>query len=280
MTDTRESRGKLYVVGTPIGNLDDLSARARDVLAKANIIAAEDTRHTRGLLSRIGVESRLIAYHEHNETERVTALLAELEQGRSVALVSDAGTPLISDPGWRLVAAARAAGIAVIPVPGPCAAIAALSVAGVPTDHFVFEGFLPRRDGARAERLDSLRREQRTIVFYEAVHRIAETLAALRSAFGGERRAALARELTKTHEQIATGTLAELEARLDSSIPLLGEFVLVVAGAGATSPDEAEAQRVYELLATELAPDKALKLAVAITGVARNTLYRLTRTKN
>jgi 16S rRNA (cytidine1402-2'-O)-methyltransferase len=277
MTDTRENRGKLYVVGTPIGAVDDLSPRARDVLAKADVIAAEDTRHTRGLLSRIGVESRLIAYHEHNESERVPQLLAQLEQGQCVALVSDAGTPLISDPGWRLVAAAQAAGIAVIPVPGPCAAVAALSVAGLPTDHFVFEGFLPRREGARAQRLDWLRYEQRTIVFYEAVHRVAETLAALREAFGADRRAAIARELTKTHEQIATGTLAELEARLDSGIPLLGEFVLVVAGAAATAPDEAEARRVYELLAAELAPDQALKLAVAITGVARNTLYRLTR---
>src|SRR5262245_23895333 len=278
MSDTREDRGRLYVVGTPIGNVDDLSPRARDVLAKADVIAAEDTRHTRGLLSRIGVESRLIAYHEHNEAERVAALLADLESGRCVALVSDAGTPLISDPGWRLVNAAQAAGITVVPVPGPCAAIVALSIAGLPTDHFVFEGFLPRRDAARAEHLDGLKREARTIVFYEAVHRVAETLAALRAAFGGERRAALARELTKTHEQIATGTLAELEARLESSIPLLGEFVIVVAGAEQAPPDELEARRVYELLAAELPPDQALKLAAAVTGVARNALYRLTRT--
>ena len=147
----------------------------------------------------------------------------------------------------------------------------------MPTDHFVFEGFLPRREGARSERLGELRRESRTIVFYEAVHRIAETCAALRAAFGGDRRAALARELTKTHEQIETGTLAELESRLGSSVPLLGEFVIVVAGAPAAAPDEAEARRVYELLAAELAPDQALKLAAAITGVARNALYRLTR---
>jgi len=278
MTDTRPDRGKLYVVGTPIGNVDDLSPRARSVLAMADVIAAEDTRHTRGLLSRIGVESRLIAYHEHNETERVPMLLEQLAAGKCVALVSDAGTPLISDPGWRLVGAAQAAGVAVVPVPGPCAAIAALSAAGLPTDHFVFEGFLPRRDAARAERLEALRHEQRTIVFYEAVHRIAATLTALHAAFGGERRAAIARELTKSHEQIATGTLTELAARLDSSIPLLGEFVVVVAGAAATTPDEAEAQRVYALLAAELPPDKALKLASAITGVPRNVLYRLTRT--
>jgi 16S rRNA (cytidine1402-2'-O)-methyltransferase len=278
MMDTQENRGRLYVVGTPIGNIDDLSPRARDVLAKADVIAAEDTRHTRGLLSRIGVESRLIAYHEHNETERAAALLEQLIGGKSIALVSDAGTPLISDPGWRLVNAAQDAGIAVVPVPGPCAAIAALSAAGLPTDHFVFEGFLPRRESARAARLQSLRGEQRTMVVYEAVHRVAETVTALREAFGDDRRAALARELTKTHEQIATGTLAELAERLGSSIPLLGEFVIVVAGAAAASPDEADAQRVYALLAAELAPDQALKLAAAVTGVSRNVLYRLTRT--
>src|SRR6187549_397698 len=278
MSDTREDRGRLYVVGTPIGNVDDLSARARDVLAKADVIAAEDTRHTRGLLSRIGVESKLIAYHEHNETERVPQLLEDLARGKSVALVSDAGTPLISDPGWRLVHAARAAGIAVVPIPGPCAAVAALSVAGLPTDHFVVEGFLPRRDSARAERLESLKHEPRTIVLYEAVHRIAATLSALCDTFGGERRAAIARELTKTHEQVVTSTLAELAASLDSTIPLLGEFVIVVAGATAVAPDDAEARRVYELLVTELAPDKALKLTAAVTGLSRNALYRLTRT--
>jgi 16S rRNA (cytidine1402-2'-O)-methyltransferase len=278
MTDTREGCGKLYVVGTPIGNIDDLSPRARDVLAKADVIAAEDTRDTLRLLSRIGVESRLIAYHEHNEAQRVPTLLEHLEHGKSIALVSDAGTPLISDPGWRLVSAAQAAGIAVVPIPGPCAAIAALSAAGLPTDRFVFEGFLPRRDGARAERLQWLRHEPRTIVLYEAVHRVAATLTALCEAFGGDRRAAIARELTKTHEQLATGTLAELAEGLDSRIPLLGEFVIVVAGAAAAPPDEAEARRVYAVLAAELPPDQALKLATAITGVSRNALYRLTRT--
>jgi 16S rRNA (cytidine1402-2'-O)-methyltransferase len=176
------------------------------------------------------------------------------------------------------VHAARAAGIAVVPIPGPCAAVAALSVAGLPTDHFVFEGFLPRRDSARAERLESLKHEPRTIVLYEAVHRIAATLSALCDTFGGERRAAIARELTKTHEQVVTSTLAELAASLDSTIQLLGEFVIVVAGATAVAPDEAEAQRVYELLVTELAPDKALKLTAAVTGLSRNALYRLTRT--
>jgi 16S rRNA (cytidine1402-2'-O)-methyltransferase len=276
MADPSGRSGKLYVVGTPLGNLADLSPRAREVLATADLIAAEDTRHTRGLLSRIGVESRLIAYHEHNEQERVSELVERLEHGASIALVSDAGTPLISDPGWRLVHAARGAGIDVVPVPGPCAAIAALSVAGLPTDHFVFEGFLPRREGARAERLEVLRGEVRTLVLYEAVHRIRATFAALKSVFGGERRGAIARELTKVHEQVATGTLAELEARLGADIPLLGEFVIVVAGApAAASPDERAARRTYELLAGELAPAVALRLTSAITGWSRNELYKL-----
>jgi 16S rRNA (cytidine1402-2'-O)-methyltransferase len=279
MTDVRTARGKLYVVATPIGNVDDLSPRARDVLATTAIIAAEDTRHTRGLLSRIGVESRLIAYHEHNEEQRLPELLARLEGGDSVALVSDAGTPLISDPGWRLVNAAQSVGLDVVPVPGPCAAIVALSAAGLPTDHFVFEGFLPRRDGARTERLAKLQREERTVVLYEAVHRIAATMAALVQAFGGERRAAIARELTKVHEQICVGTLAALAARLETDIPLLGEFVVIVAGTGAANtPSDDEAQRIYELLAAEVEPGKALRLTAAITGLSRNTLYRLTRT--
>ena len=279
MTGTRAEGGTLYVVATPIGNLDDVSPRARAVLAKTDVIAAEDTRHTRGLLSSISAESRLIAYHEHNEEHRVPELLARLAAGDSVALVSDAGTPLISDPGWRLVRAAQDAGFAVVPVPGACAAIVALCAAGLPTDRFVFEGFLPRREGPRDERLAALKRERRTLVFYEAVHRIPATLAALVGAFGGERRAALARELTKIHEQIVVGTLTELHARLDGEIPLLGEFVIVVAGDTSETPaDLAEAQRVYALLAAEIDPGTALKLTAAITGIARNDLYRLLRT--
>jgi 16S rRNA (cytidine1402-2'-O)-methyltransferase len=279
MTSSRAGRGTLYVVATPIGNLEDLSPRARAVLAKTDVIAAEDTRHTRGLLSSISAESRLIAYHEHNEEQRVPELLARLAAGDSVSLVSDAGTPLISDPGWRLVRAAQDAGVAVVPVPGPSAAIAALCAAGLPTDRFAFEGFLPRRDGPRDERLAELARERRTLVFYEAVHRIAATLAALVASFGAERRAAVARELTKIHEQIVVGTLAELQSQLEGKIPLLGEFVIIVAGdTSETSADLDEAQRVYALLAAEVEPNTALKLTAAITGLARNDLYRLLRT--
>lgn len=279
MTATSASRGKLFVVATPIGNLDDLTPRAREVLASADVIAAEDTRRTRGLLSRIGVEARLIAYHEHNEHERVAELLERLATGATVALVSDAGTPLISDPGWRLVHAARERGIDVVPVPGPNAAIAALCAAGLPTDRFVFEGFLPRADGARAARLRELRSERRTLVFYEAVHRLADTFAALVEHFGAGREAVIARELTKIHEQIRSGTLADLAASLGSDVPLLGEFVLVVAGnPSETTADEARATEIYAALSAELDSAKALQLTSTLTGIPRNTLYKLLRT--
>jgi 16S rRNA (cytidine1402-2'-O)-methyltransferase len=279
MTAVSAARGKLFVVATPIGNLDDLTPRAREVLALADVIAAEDTRRTRGLLSRIGVETRLIAYHEHNERERVADLLERLAAGASVALVSDAGTPLISDPGLRLVHAAREQGIDVVPVPGPNAAIAALCAAGLPTDRFIFEGFLPRTDGARAARLRELRDERRTLVFYEAVHRLAEMLAAVVEHFGADRAAVLARELTKVHEQIRSGTLADLAAALGAEIPLLGEFVLVVAGNSSdAAPDTARAREIYAALAAEIEPTKALQLTATLTGIPRNALYKLLRT--
>ena len=279
MQDTPATRGKLYVVGTPIGNLDDLTPRAREVLAAADVIAAEDTRRTRGLLSRIGVETRLIAYHEHNEEKRTAELLERVAGGASIALVSDAGTPLISDPGWRLVRAAREAGLDVVPVPGPSAVIVALCAAGLPTDRFVFEGFLPRRSGARADRLRELKHERRSLVFYEAVHRLAETLAALAEHFGADRGAALARELTKVHEQIRSGTIADLIAKLGAEIPLLGEFVILVAGDESdNSPDDRRAREIYETLVAELDPNKALQLTATLTGLPRNALYKLVRT--
>jgi 16S rRNA (cytidine1402-2'-O)-methyltransferase len=279
MTATAASHGKLFVVATPIGNLDDLTPRAREVLASADVIAAEDTRHTRGLLSRIGVEARLIAYHEHNERERVAELLERIVSGANVALVSDAGTPLISDPGWRLVRAAREQGIAVVPVPGPSAVIAALCAAGLPTDRFAFEGFLPRADGARATRLRELHSERRTLVFYESVHRLSETLAALVEHFGADREAVLARELTKLHEQLRSGTLAELARALGAEIPLLGEFVIVVAGNPSDAPpDTARAREIYETLAAEVEASKALQLTSTLTGISRNDLYKLLRT--
>jgi 16S rRNA (cytidine1402-2'-O)-methyltransferase len=274
-----KARGTLFIVGTPIGNLADLSPRARDVLANADVVAAEDTRRTRGLLSHIGVESRLIAYHEHNEQQRVPELIERLAAGAKIALVSDAGMPLISDPGWRLVHAARAAAIDVMAVPGASAVLAALCVTGLPTDRFVFEGFLPRRDAARDERLRVLAREPRTLVLFESVHRVAETLAALESFLGGDRPAAVARELTKVYEQVVVETLATLRGKLGTEIPLLGEFVIVVGGMGGEpTADEDEARRIFDLLSAELEPSKALKLTAAITGLPRNALYRLVRT--
>jgi len=268
--------GTLFVVGTPIGNLADLSHRAREVLSSVDLIAAEDTRRTRTLLASIGANVPLISYHEHNESKRTPELLAKLAAGERLALVSDAGMPLLSDPGWRLVRGALDVGIRVASVPGPSAITAALSICGVAADRFVFEGFLPRRAGARRARLEGLVAEQRAIVLFEAAPRLAATLRELAGAFGAGRAAALARELTKVYESIYRGSLAELAERIGDDIPIKGEFVIVVAG-GEVVVDAAEAERVYALLVAELPPARALALTTAITGVSRNLLYRLTR---
>ncbi|MCZ6475898.1 MAG: 16S rRNA (cytidine(1402)-2'-O)-methyltransferase [Gammaproteobacteria bacterium] len=272
------SSGTLYVVGTPIGNLGDLSARARSVLGAVDLIAAEDTRRTRGLLSSIELNATLMAYHEHNEQQRTPVLIARLQQGDSVALVSDAGMPSISDPGLRLVRAALAEKLPVVSVPGPTAVIAALTICGLATDRFVFEGFLPRRSGPRRQRVDALLSESRTMVFYEAVHRIAATLETLAGLFGPDRPAAIARELTKLHERVYTGTLAGLKSQLGNEIPLKGEFVLLVAGsADVRSASTAEAQRIFAILSNELSAKAAVALTAKITGLSRNDVYQLTR---
>jgi 16S rRNA (cytidine1402-2'-O)-methyltransferase len=278
MRTRAKSSGTLFVVATPIGNLEDLSPRARNTLCQVEVVAAEDTRRTRGLLSTIGAQSLVLAYHEHNEDARTAELLERLRAGADIALVSDAGTPLINDPGWKLVAAALAAGIEVRAIPGPSAVLAALAVSGLATDRYAFEGFLPRRAEQRAEYLRRLAHEPRTLVFFESVHRIADALIALEEQLGAGRRATLARELTKVHESVYTGSLAELRAELGHSIPLLGEFVIIVAGAVEDAPVEAdEIRRVYELLITELPPDKATALTASITGASRNTVYRMMR---
>ena len=267
------------MVATPIGNLEDLSARARRVLEEVAVIAAEDTRRTRQLLSSFRCDTPLVAVHEHNEAERVPALLERLAAGEDIALVSDAGTPLISDPGFALVRACQGQGIAVVPVPGPSALLAALQVAGLPTDRFVFEGFLPRKAGQRRERLAALATEPRTLVFFESVHRITATVADLATSFGAERPATLARELTKMHESVISDSLGGLAAALGrGTIPQRGEFVLVVAGRAAERPGGlAEARRVYALLIEALPADAALKLTARITGVKRNALYAALR---
>ncbi len=273
---TQQNLGKLWVVATPIGNLEDLSPRARGILAGVDLIAAEDTRHSAALLRHFGIATRTVALHEHNERERADELVRRLrEQGEQIALISDAGTPLISDPGFRLVRAARDAGVEVCPVPGPCAAIAALSAAGLPSDRFVFEGFLPAKSGARRARLEELAAETRTLIFYESSHRIADTLEAMAGVFGAGRPAALARELTKLHETFIVDDLNAIVARVrDDADQRRGEFVIVVSG---TSDDDArrerEGHRVFELLQRELPPGRAAKLAAQITGASRKRLY-------
>jgi len=267
--------GTLYVVATPIGNLGDLSSRARDVLAGVNAICAEDTRHTRQLLSAFGMEKPLVALHEHNEDEMAGRLVERLRAGESLALVSDAGTPLVSDPGYRLVREVRAAGLAVSPVPGACAAIAALSVAGIPSDRFCFEGFLPAKASARRERLSALARESRTMVFYESSHRIEESLADFVTLFGADREATLARELTKLFETVLGESLGGILARVNGDDnQRKGEFVLVVRGC----EDDAsavlkEGQRLYAKLAEHMKPSQAARLAAELSGAPRKALY-------
>lgn len=268
--------GTLFVVATPIGNRADLTERARAQLAAVDLIAAEDTRHTGAFLAQLGIERPLVSVHQHNEEGRIDELLSRLRDGEQIALVSDAGTPLVSDPGFRLVAAAAAAGMRIVPLPGACAAIAALSVAGLPTDRFVFEGFLPARGAKRRERLAALAGETRTLVFYEAPHRIGEALEDLAEAFGEGRAAVLCRELTKLHESIYRGSLGELRAQAARDEQLArGESVLVVAGrpvqAAAGAADEVE--RLLRALLPELPLSRAVDVVVALTGERRNAVY-------
>ena len=269
-----ERPGVLYVVATPIGNLDDLSPRARQVLAEVDVVAAEDTRHSGNLLNHFGIRTPLLSLHDHNEAERAEQLIPRLQAGDSVALISDAGTPLISDPGFELVRAARHAGITVTPVPGACALVAALSASGLPTDRFVFEGFLPVKPTARRERLGVLAGEHRTLVFYESVHRLKESLEDMAAAFGAERPAVLARELTKLHESLREAPLQDL-ADWAGKDPAAGkgEVVLVVAGAAQTGPSDGEGERVLKALLKELPVKQAAALAAEITGLKKNALY-------
>ena len=265
----------LYVVATPIGNLGDLSPRAQEVLRSVAAICAEDTRHTGQLLSHFGISKPLVALHDHNEEAMAERVVARLLGGESLAVVSDAGTPLVSDPGFRLVRAARAAGVKVSPIPGACAAIAALSVAGLPSDRFVFEGFLPAKGAARRERLNKLAAETGTLVFYESSHRIAESLADMAAAFGGERPAVVARELTKLFETVLDGNLDQLLAKvLADDNQRKGEFVVMVQGAGDDEQAKiAEGRRLYAKLNEHLPPSTAAKLAAELSGAPRKALY-------
>jgi len=271
--------GTLYVVATPIGNLDDISARALAILRDVALIAAEDTRHSARLMQHFGISTPLAACHEHNEREQGGRFLARLQAGEDVALISDAGTPLISDPGFHLVRQARAAGMAVVPVPGACALIAGLSAAGLPSDRFIFEGFLPAKTAARRARLEQVKEEPRTLIFYEAPHRILECVEDMHAVFGDERQAVLARELTKTFETIKGLPLVELREWIAAdSNQQRGECVVLVAGWQAPEGEEAvsaEALRVLDLLLGELPLKRAAALAAEITGVRKNLLYQV-----
>ncbi|AQQ68505.1 16S rRNA (cytidine(1402)-2'-O)-methyltransferase [Microbulbifer agarilyticus] len=266
----------LYIVATPIGNLADMVPRAVEVLQSADLVAAEDTRHSQRLFSHFSIDTPLVAYHDHSDDQRTNKILERLAQGQTVALISDAGTPLISDPGYRLVRDAREQGFQVVPIPGPCAFVAALSAAGLPSDRFSFEGFLPAKSQARAKALDALAGETRTMVFYEAPHRVLGTLEAMAESFGGEREAVIARELTKAFETIQLMPLAELVewVRADSN-QQRGEIVLLVRGAAESKAAEldAESERVMKLLLAELPPKRAAALAAEITGVNKKALY-------
>jgi 16S rRNA (cytidine1402-2'-O)-methyltransferase len=268
--------GTLYVVATPIGNLGDLGPRAREVLASVALIAAEDTRHTGQLMHAFGIGTPLISLHEHNETARIGEILARLGKGEAVALVSDAGTPLISDPGFGLVERARAAAIPVIAVPGPCAAIAALSIAGLPARRFIFEGFLPAKTAARRAQLEGLVSQPYTLVFYEAPHRLEETLEDMAQLFGAERPAVIARELTKHFESVYTGTLEQLRVRAQQDENMIrGELVIIVGGAAdrARTATSVDAEELLRALIAELPPAQAAKIAARVTGLKRSDLY-------
>jgi 16S rRNA (cytidine1402-2'-O)-methyltransferase len=270
--------GRLQVVATPIGNMADLSSRAREALATATLVVAEDTRHTLALLTALGITRPLLSLHGHNEPQRIPALLARLKDGEQIALVSDAGTPLLSDPGAELVAAAAQAGYTVTAVPGPSAITTALAVAGLPASRFCFEGFLPAREKERRTALAAVAHERRTLVFFEGPHRIVEMLADLALELGPDRQAVVARELTKLHETVYRGSLGELaQAAARNESFRRGELTVVVQGApgAAAQGDAAALRRAVELLVKELPPGRAAAVAAQLTGARRSEAYAL-----
>ena len=267
--------GTLFVVATPIGNLDDWSSRAVDTLRVADFIAAEDTRHTGRLLSHFGIKTPTFALHEHNEDRRSKQTIERLLNGETIALVSDAGTPLLSDPGYRLIRLAHESGVPVVPIPGPSALTAALSVAGLPTNRFCFEGFLPAKAQARKSALTSLAAESRTLVFFESVHRISETIDSMAMVFGADRKAFIGRELSKLHEQSIQSTLGGLrQALADGEIPIKGEFVVVVQGAEKESPSSTDLDSLLEELIQIVPGKQAAEIAARLTGGKRNEVYQ------
>lgn len=268
--------GALYIVATPIGNLGDISVRAIEILKQVDLIAAEDTRHSKTLLERFLIKTKICAYHEHNEEKITQQLIQQLQNGDSIALISDAGTPLINDPGYKLVAAAHDHNIKVVPIPGPSAIITALSASGLPTNKFTFEGYLPAKSEARKKCLQELMSESRTLVFYEAPHRIVESIKIMQEIFGAERRMTIARELTKQFEQIVRDKLSTINEKLENGeIKIKGEFVVVVEGAQETSISDAEALRINQILAEKMSPKEAAGMTAKITDRKKNEVYKL-----
>jgi len=266
--------GTLFVVATPIGNLEDLTPRARETLATVDLVAAEDTRHTGRLLMSINAKPSLMALHDHNEERVLQSVIETLKDGRNVALVSDAGTPLVSDPGFRLVRAAHDQGVKVVPLPGPSAVTAALSAAGLPTDRFCFEGFAPAKRAARRKWLGELANEVRTIVMYESVHRISECILDLVDIFGADRKAFIGRELTKLHEQCVQESLGELKRRVnEGDIVSKGEFVIVISGAEPGDDSDIDVDRMLRLLCKHLGAKEAARVTAELTGQKKNALY-------
>lgn len=268
--------GTLYIVGTPIGNLEDMTFRGVRILQTVDLIAAEDTRHTGKLLQHFQVTAPQLSYHDHNSTSRIPELLELLRSGKVIALVTDAGMPGISDPGYELVKACVAAGITVVPIPGASAAITALTAAGLPTDRFIFEGFLPTKEGERRDRLEFLKSEARTIIFYEAPHRLRQTLQDL-AEFLGERQIVLARELTKLHEEFWRGKIAEAIAHYNERQPQ-GEYTLVVAGFAPTQPQLSEAElksELQQLIQSGISRSQASRQLAKATSLPRRHLYQL-----
>jgi 16S rRNA (cytidine1402-2'-O)-methyltransferase len=266
----------LYIVATPIGNLGDISQRAIEILKQVDLIAAEDTRHSKTLLERFGIKTKMSAYHEHNEEKVTQQLIQQLIGGESIALISDAGTPLINDPGYKLVVVAHDNNIQVVPIPGPSAIITALSASGLPTNKFIFEGYLSAKSEARKTRLNELKNESRTLVFYEAPHRIVESVKIMQEIFGAERRVTIARELTKQFEQIVRDNLFVINEKIESGeVKIKGEFVVVVEGAQETSITDKEALRINQILSEKLSPKDAAGLTAKITGKKKNEVYQL-----
>jgi len=269
---------ELYVVATPIGNLSDISARAIEVLKQVDLIACEDTRHSSRLLNHLNIQKPLLSYHDHNESQQTQNLIGKLQAGQSIALISDAGTPLISDPGYQLVKQAHQNNITVVPLPGPCALITALSASGLPSDRFTFEGFLPAKQQARQETLQKLKAETRTLIFYESTHRISASLEDMVKVFGADRHAVVARELTKAFETLRGDELANLSEWVkEDANQRKGEVVLLVRGAEAVEQDEVrvEAEKVLAVLLEELPVKQAAQLAAKITGGKKNALYQM-----